>query len=243
MEEMPVRFFVRFFRNHGLLSVTDRPRWRVITGGSVKYVDRLVAPFRDRVHLETPVRWIRREADGVTLGVDGQQARFDRVVIATHSDQALRLLADPTEAEREVLGAIPYQRNEVVLHTDTSLLPRRKLAWAAWNYHLLPDRARPAAVTYCMNLLQAIPPQSPFCVTLNYSERIAPAKVIDTFHYAHPVYTAASVAAQARVDEISGVNHTHYCGAYWGNGFHEDGVVSGERVAREVEQAVSHCCV
>lgn len=239
LEAMPVRFFVRFFRNHGLLGVSDRPQWRVVTGGSVKYIDRLVAPFRERIHLETPVRWVRRDADGVTLGVDGQHARFDRVVIATHSDQALRLLTDPSANEREILGAIPYQRNEVVLHTDTTLLPRRKLAWAAWNYHLLRDQDRPAAVTYCMNLLQGIPPQSPFCVTLNHTERIDPSRVIDTFHYDHPVYTAGSVAAQARVEEISGPNRTHFCGAYWGNGFHEDGVVSGERVAREVEQAES----
>lgn len=239
MEEMPVRFFVRFFRNHGLLTVAERPQWRVITGGSSRYVDKLVAPFRDRIHLQSPVRSIRRDNSGVTLKVGDGEARFDRVVIATHSDQALRLLGDATLAERSILGAIPYQRNEVVLHTDTRLLPRRKLAWAAWNYHLLGDMDRPAAVTYYMNLLQSIPPQSPFCVTLNLTERIDPARIIDTFHYDHPVYTHASVAAQQRVAEISGEHRTHYCGAYWGNGFHEDGVVSGERVAAEIGRSTS----
>jgi predicted NAD/FAD-binding protein len=239
LEEMPVRFFVRFFRNHGLLSVADRPQWRVITGGSVKYVERLVAPFHEQIHLQSPVRSIRRDANGVTLNVNGHEARFDRVVIATHSDQAMRLLTDATANERMILGAIPYQSNEVVLHTDTSILPRRKLAWAAWNYHLLGDGERPAAVTYYMNLLQSIPPQSPYCVTLNFTERIDPAKIIDTFHYDHPVYTRDSVAAQQRVGEISGVNRTHFCGAWCGNGFHEDGVTSGERVAREVQTAVA----
>lgn len=239
LEEMPVRFFVRFFRNHGLLTVAERPQWRVITGGSSRYVDKLVAPFRDRIHLQSPVRSIRRDNSGVTLKVGDGEARFDRVVIATHSDQALRLLGDATLAERSILGAIPYQRNEVVLHTDTRLLPRRKLAWAAWNYHLLGDMDRPAAVTYYMNLLQSIPPQSPFCVTLNLTERIDPARIIDTFHYDHPVYTHASVAAQQRVAEISGEHRTHYCGAYWGNGFHEDGVVSGERVAAEIGRSTS----
>jgi predicted NAD/FAD-binding protein len=239
IESMPAKFFIRFFRNHGLLNVTDRPLWRVITGGSFRYVQKLTASFADRIHLSSPVQWIRRHPDGVTLGVRGQTLKFDRVVIATHSDQALRLLADASAAEQMVLGAIPYRANEAVLHTDTSVLPKRRLAWAAWNYHLGADAEQPAAVTYYMNLLQSIPHTTPFCVTLNATSQIDPAKVLDRFIYHHPVYTAEAVAAQARVGEVSGVNRTHYCGAYWGNGFHEDGVVSGERAAREVALATT----
>ena len=230
MRQMPVRFFVQFFKNHGMLSVSDRPVWRVIRGGSREYVRKLVAGHRDRIHLNAPVEAIRRLPDGVEVTVRGQEpARFDHVFIACHSDQALAMLQDPTPQEREVLGAIAYQHNEAVLHTDASVLPRRRLAWAAWNYHLLEQPERPAAVTYNMNILQGLNAPETFCVTLNHTDAIDPTRIIDTYHYSHPVFTPAAVAAQARQQEINQGNRTSFCGAYWRNGFHEDGVVSAIR--------------
>ena len=232
MGEMPARFFVQFFKNHGLLSVSQRPQWRVIQGGSRNYVGPLTAPFRDRIRLNCPVEWIRRQPNHVQVKTrHGPVERFDEVVIATHSDQALRLLADPTPREREILSAIPYQENEAVLHTDTRLLPRRKLAWAAWNYHLAAQQQTRVAVTYNMNILQNLDAPVTFCVTLNPSEAIDPARILYRTTYHHPVFTDAGVRAQARRNEISGVNRTWYCGAYWSYGFHEDGVNSGLAVA------------
>jgi len=227
MLRFPARFFVRFLHNHGMLSVNDRPAWRTIRGGSARYVDRLTAPFRDRIRLRTPVESIRRLPGMVMVKPQGGAAeRFDAVFFACHSDQALRLLADPSREERDVLGAIPYQENEAVLHTDARLMPRRRLAWAAWNYHL-PARPRArVALTYNMNILQSLDAPEPFLVTLNRSEDIDPAKVIKRITYHHPLYTPAGVAAQARQGEINGAMRTYYCGAYWRNGFHEDGVVS-----------------
>jgi uncharacterized protein len=232
MGEMPARFFVQFFKNHGLLSVSQRPQWRVIQGGSRNYVGPLTAPFRDRIRLNCPVEWVRRQPNHVQVKTrHGPVERFDEVVFATHSDQALRLLADPTPREREILSAIPYQENEAVLHTDTRLLPRRKLAWAAWNYHLAAQPQTRVAVTYNMNILQNLDAPVTFCVTLNPSEAIDPARILYRTTYHHPVFTDAGVRAQARRHEISGVNRTWYCGAYWSYGFHEDGVNSGLAVA------------
>lgn len=233
MGAMPARFFVQFFKNHGLLSVSDRPQWRVIQGGSRRYVERLTAPFRDRIRLKCPVEWVRRHPTHVQVKPRGGPVeRFDQVIIAAHSDQALRLLADPTRLEREILSAIPYQENEAVLHTDPRLLPRRRRAWAAWNYHLPAQPQDRVAVTYNMNLLQSLDAPETFCVTLNHGEAIDPARVLYRATYHHPVFTEAGVKAQARRDEISGVNRTWYCGAYWSHGFHEDGVNSGLAVAR-----------
>jgi predicted NAD/FAD-binding protein len=227
MGEMPARFFVRFFENHGLLNIYDRPTWRVIEGGSSRYVDKLVAGHRDRIRLDTPVEAVRRLPGGVEIKARGLEVeRFDHVFFACHSDQALDMLADPTSAEREVLGAIPYQPNDVVLHTDASLMPKRRLAWAAWNYHILKQAQERVAVTYNMNILQGIKAPVEFCVTLNNTEAIDPSKIIASFEYDHPMFTPDAVAAQQRHTEISGVDRTHYCGAYWRYGFHEDGVVS-----------------
>lgn len=227
MLDMPARFFIRFFSNHGLLGVNDQPCWRVIEGGSRRYVDALTAPFRDRIRLNCPVTGIRRTARQVEVrSADGGREPFDQVVIATHSDQALRLLDDPGPAERAILGAIPYQENEVVLHTDARLLPRRKLARAAWNYHIPREPRQRVAVTYNMNLLQGLDAPETFCVTLNHSTTIDPSRVLERLSYHHPVFTPEAVAAQARRAEINGVNRSWYCGAYWRNGFHEDGVVS-----------------
>jgi len=228
MNSFPVRFLAEFFSNHGMLGFHDRPQWETVRGGSARYVDALTAPFRERIRLATPVRSITRAAEHVEIHAEGAEPkRFDQVVIATHSDQALALLGDPTERERELLGATPYQRNEAVLHTDSSLLPRRSRARAAWNFHLLREPKPLSTVTYYMNHLQRLRADRDFCVTLNRTEAIDPAKIIRTIDYSHPVYTAAGVAAQARHGEISGFStRTHYCGAYWGWGFHEDGVRS-----------------
>ena len=232
MWSFPARFLAQFFANHGMLSLRDRPRWRVIRGGSTRYVQALTRPFADRLRLSTPVQAIVRAPNHVSVVARGcEPESFDEVVIATHSNQALALLSDPTGAELEILGAIPYQHNEAVLHTDRRMLPRRRQAWASWNYHLLSEPQPSAAVTYHMNRLQSLRTDQQFCVTLNRTAAIDPATVIRTVAYAHPVYTPQAVRAQGRIEEISGRNRTHFCGAYWGWGFHEDGVVSGLRVA------------
>ena len=233
LRDFPLQFFVRFFRHHGLLSVNDRPQWYTLVGGSRSYIPLLTAPYASRIRLATPVRGIRRLRDGVEVRSPLGVERFDEVVLACHADQALALLEDPSPAEREILGALPYQDNEVVLHTDTRLLPRRPRAWASWNYRLDGrDEAARVSVTYDMNILQRLEAPHTFCVTLNDSDAIAAEKVLGRFTYAHPQFTLAGEAAKARHAEISGgARRTHYCGAYWRNGFHEDGVWSALRVA------------
>jgi len=227
MLDFPVRFFVDFFNRHGFLNVDDRPTWRTITGGSRDYARRLTANFGECVRLATPVQRVRRSDDGVWINSRAGGERFDQVFFACHSDQALAILEDPSDNEQQILGAFPYQENDVVLHTDRSMLPRAPLARAAWNYHLLdPDSGR-VALTYDMNVLQAIDAEVTFMVTLNRTAEIDSAKVLGRYTYHHPVYTPAAVTAQGRRREISGVRRTHYCGAYWRYGFHEDGVVSG----------------
>ncbi|RDL13978.1 NAD(P)/FAD-dependent oxidoreductase [Pseudomonas jessenii] len=231
MLNFPLQFFVRFFKNHGLLSVSDRPQWQVIEGGSSAYIAPLTAAFKDRIRLNCPVKRVDRDEHGVVIHSPSGIEHFDKVVFACHSDQALQILASPSEAERAILGALPYADNEVVLHTDTQLLPTRKLAWASWNYRLSGAGHTHAAVTYDMNILQGIESDTTFCVSLNQSAGINPNKVLARFTYAHPQFSLAAVAAQNRWAELDGVQHTHYCGAYWANGFHEDGVVSALRVA------------
>jgi predicted NAD/FAD-binding protein len=236
MWSFPASFMAEFFDNHGMFSLGDRPRWRTVGGGSTSYVEAIAAPWRDRVRLRAPVRRIERLAGGVRIEAAGCESEdFDQVVIATHSDQALALLADPSEAEREILGAIPYQRNEAVLHTDASLLPRRRAAWSSWNFHLTPEPARGTTVTYWMNNLQRLRSKHQLLVTLNRGGEIDPETVLRRFSYEHPVYTAAGVAAQTRHAEISGPGRsTHFAGAYWGWGFHEDGVLSAIRACERI---------
>lgn len=229
MWTFPARFLVEFFANHGMLGFRKRPQWRTVTGGSRTYVQALTRELD--VRLNTRVGRVERFADRVE--VDGDP--YDEVVIATHSDQALALLADPTDAEREVLGAIPYQANEAVLHTDRTLMPRRRRAWASWNYHL--GHSGPSTVTYWMNRLQSLPGDTDYFVTLNRTEAIDSASIVSKVAYAHPVYTREGMRAQARFDEVSGVGRTHYAGAYWAWGFHEDGLQSGLRAARGVGRA------
>ena len=229
--DFPVSFLAEFLDNHGSLQLLGRPKWRSVTGGSQAYVKAIADPWRDRVRLSCPVRELRRTGDGVEVAWDGGCEAFDDVIVATHSDQALRMLAEPTQAEREILGAIPYQPNETVLHTDVSLMPRRRRAWASWNFHMAAGRSG-TTVTYDMNNLQQLDAPERFLVSLNRTEDIDPAKVIMKTTYDHPVFSAESVAAQARWREL-GHGGIDYCGAYWGWGFHEDGVASALRACEQ----------
>lgn len=237
-EAFPLGFFLRFFQNHGLLNVADRPQWATIDGGSSAYIEPLTAGFSDRIHCNTSIQSVRREDNHVVIEfTDSPTEVFDEVIFACHSDEALALLADATAAEQQILGAIPYQMNEVVLHTDVRLLPRNKRAWASWNYLLHNDdaaRTRPSSVSYNMNILQRIKAPEVFCVTLNNTSAIQPDKVLGVYHYAHPVYSVESMRARAQRAEICGHNHTHFTGAYWYNGFHEDGVRSAVDVANRL---------
>lgn len=231
----PIRFIVEFYRNHGLLSVRHRPTWRLVEGGSRTYVAKMAERFRSRIRLSTPIDQVRRTPSEVTVTPrSGPPERFDHVIFGCHSDQALRMLADTTPAERDVLSEFPYGRNVAVLHTDPRVLPKRRRAWASWNYHFSgrpSDLAsQSASVTYQMNLLQHIRSRHTFNVTLNSDEQIDPAKVLRRIEYHHPIFTVRRATAQARHRELINVNRTSFCGAYWGNGFHEDGVVSALRV-------------
>lgn len=238
--EMPVRFLVRFFANHGLLQISNRPIWRVIKGGSREYVGKLVAGHRDRIRLNSPVQSIRRIDQRVEVhSATGGTESFDYVFVACHSDQALGLLKDATRTEREVLGAIQYQPNEAILHTDASLMPTKRCAWAAWNYHIPRDSSRHVAVTYNMNILQGLEATKQYLVTLNNDRHIDPDKVIRTVQYEHPVYSRESVAAQRRQAEIN-TDRTFFCGAYWRSGFHEDGVVSALNALGHFEERLSN---
>jgi len=241
MHQFPAHYFIQFFHNHGMLNVNDRPEWYVIKGGSREYVKKLTAAFKDNIRLSTPVNKITRKADHVVIESDKYGSEiYDYVFIASHSDQALNMLSDASALEKQVLGSIPYQKNEAVLHTDHSLLPKRKLAWASWNYHLLKKEQESIALTYNMNILQGIKSPDPFCVTLNYSHEINPDHVIKTIQYDHPMFTPAGVSAQQRQQDINGINRTFYCGAYWRFGFHEDGVVSALNALEDFEGMVSH---
>ncbi len=236
MQAFPASFFIRFFMNHGLLELRNRPRWFVIRGGSREYLKPLSAPYADGIRLHTPVERIRRLPIGVEIHTRRYGAElFDAVFIATHSDQALKMLADPTPAERSVLGQLGYQQNEAVLHTDESVMPLSRRAWASWNYHLQSGRES-VALTYDMNRLQGIDAPARFLVTLNNSDAIDPRKIIRRMVYEHPVITPESVGSQGRRNVISGHNRTYYCGAYWRNGFHEDGVVSALQALDEFAQ-------
>ena len=239
MWEFPASLLAEFFANHGMFGFSGRPQWRAVAGGSARYVERLTAGFEESLLLSAAVRRVERFDDFVEVTPDGAEPlRFDEVVLATHSDQALAMLADPSDAEREVLGAIGYQPNDVVLHTDRSLLPRRPRAWASWNFHLQDEPVGRTTVTYHMNRLQTLDADREFCVTLNRSADVDPATVIRSLRYDHPVYTPAALAAQGRWDDVSGRRRTHFCGAYWGYGFHEDGVVSALRVCERFGAAL-----
>ncbi|TDR45843.1 hypothetical protein DFR29_104273 [Tahibacter aquaticus] len=227
----PARYLVQFMANHQMLQIAGRPQWRVVAGGSRRYIDALQRLWQVEVRLNAGVTSLRRDTQGIELVSGGQRERFDQAVLACHSDQALALLADPDERERDILGALRYQHNDTVLHTDARLLPQRRKAWAAWNAHVSAAQPDRCTVSYCMNLLQGIDAPEPLIVTLNRSEAIAPEKILRRLSYRHPVYDHASVAAQARKAEIQGRRRTWFAGAYWGWGFHEDGMRSAVEVA------------
>ena len=234
-QHFPVEFFIRFFRNHGLLSLKNRPQWRVVEGGSREYLAPLTQQFAESIRTRMPVETILRPP-GKPVSVrftNGLQREFDEVVIATHSNEALAMLGDPTEDERSILGALPYRDNEVILHTDARLLPKNQRAWSSWNYRLKPGNDR-ATVTYNMNILQGLDAPETFCVTLNDTASINPHRILGRFNYAHPQFTLAGMQAQQRWGDINGRNGTWFCGAYWQNGFHEDGLSSGLRVAESL---------
>ena len=229
MMKMPAIFFIQFFTNHGLLAVKNRPNWWVIKGGSKCYVEKMTISFNDKIRIATPVKKVKRNERSIEViyGKTSQESEtFDAVIFATHSDQALSLLEKPSVQEVKILEALQYQKNEALLHLDESILPKRKLAWASWNYLLDQNPEEPVALTYNMNILQSLNSDHTFCVTLNNHDAIDPSKVIKKIIYHHPLYTVDAIKAQNRKHEISGQKNTYYCGAYWHNGFHEDGVVS-----------------
>ena len=232
--EFPARALFRFLDNHGLLGVGDRPQWRTIPGGSRVYVDAIADRFDGEIMLSSPVSSVRRTPSGIELTSLGVTEQFDRVVLATHSDQALGLLADPSPVEQKVLGAVGYQPNRATLHTDTSLLSPERRAWSAWNYDRRSGEQGAATLTYDMTALQHLPGRDRYLVSLNSDDHIDPSKVIRSFEYSHPVFDADAVEAQRRFEEIDGVDRIHYCGAWWGYGFHEDGMVSGLRVCHRI---------
>jgi predicted NAD/FAD-binding protein len=231
----PATRFVRFFENHGLLEAQPSLPWRVIRGGSARYVEKLVAPFRARIRIGCPVRALRRQRRYVEVATPEGVERFDHAILAVHSDQALRLLVNPTGLERWLLRSIGYQENDVVLHTDRSLLPQRRRAWASWNYRVPRDTGQPALVTYDMNRLQGIQSRQRLLVTLNGTDRIDPDRILRRFAYSHPVFDAEAIEAQKRHGEIDASGRIHFCGAYWGHGFHEDGVKSALAVCRNFD--------
>lgn len=240
---LPLAFLVDFFDNHGLLQIAGHPPWRTVVGGSRRYVEALVRPFAGRIRLGSPVRALRRRPDGVTVRTDAAGAeRFDHVVVATHTDQALAMLTDADAAERRALEALPYQRNAVVLHTDARQLPRAAAARAAWNYRTADCRAGapPVGITYSLNRLQRLATDTAYCVTLNPPDGAAaidPSAVIATLSYCHPVYAREGLAGRRALAALNGRRRTTYCGAWLGNGFHEDGVRSGLEAARTVRAA------
>jgi predicted NAD/FAD-binding protein len=229
-----VRFILEFYHHHGLLSVRNRPQWQVIQGGSKNYLAPLVRGYEQRIHLRTPVVGLQRDDEQVSLRLQsGERFECDQVLFACHSDQALRILGNQaTNLERELLAAFPYESNDVVLHTDTRLLPRNRRAWACWNYFVPATAVEKATVTYNMNMLQRLTTTETYCVTLNNTASVDPARVLRRFTYHHPVFNSGRRAAQARYAALVGANRTSYCGAYWRNGFHEDGVWSAFQACR-----------
>ncbi|MFQ3235152.1 MAG: putative NAD/FAD-binding protein, partial [Paraglaciecola sp.] len=242
IKSFPFAFFLKFFHNHGLLNITDRPQWRTLIGGSKQYIDPITKGFKDKIKLNSPVRSVSKVEDQYAVVSGNNTAEiFDEVIFACHSDQALGMLTNPSSQQTDILGAISYGPNEVVLHTDSSVLPKRKLAWASWNYLITgkPDEQQaPIALTYNMNILQCLSSNTTFCVTLNNSQDIDPQKILGRYQYAHPQFSPAAIQAQTRRGEISGVEGLHFCGAYWYNGFHEDGVRSALDVCHHFGEAL-----
>jgi predicted NAD/FAD-binding protein len=240
--DFPARFMIGFFANHGLMQLRDRPQWRTILGGSRRYVTALLEPIRDQVRLRSPVTSVKRSDRYVSVTeASGRIDDYDEVVFASHADQTLRMLGDATLAEQQILQAFPYQPNQAVLHTDIRMLPRRRRAWASWNYRIPDSDEQAASVTYDLSRLQNHRSSTPILLTLNPTRPIDESRILRVFDYAHPAFTRASIAAQSRHREISGRNRTHFCGAYWGYGFHEDGVRSALSVAAHFGLGLDAC--
>lgn len=239
VEDMPIHFIARFFENHGFLNINDRPQWYTVKGGSRSYALKIAEALGSVIRMNSEVVSVTRANGKPEVKVSGHESQsFDHVILACHSDEALGLLNDATDAEKAILGDIPYVTNDIVIHTDVRMMPKRKLAWAAWNYNLFDADSDDVAVTYNMNILQGHTCPTQFMVSLNCKKHINPSKILKNLTYRHPVYTTKTIAAQARHSEISGVNGTHFCGAYWANGFHEDGVVSALRVVNMIDPGV-----
>ena len=236
--DFPIAFIAEFYENHGLLGVADRPQWYVIKGGSTEYVKRLKQLLTCEIQMNSPVSKIERGGEHVSVQLANGAARnFDHVVVACHADQALRMLGSgATAAETEILSAFPYQKNIATLHTQEDVLPKRKRAWAAWNYHRELEDSNSATVTYCMNLLQSLQTEKTYCVTLNDDGKLRQENIIAEIEYAHPIFDLRRREMQLRRDELLGNHRTSFCGAYWGNGFHEDGVNSGLAVADAINK-------
>ena len=218
----------------------NSPNLWVIKNGSSEYIKKIIRGFENKINLSTPVKTVVRKNEGIEIQLAKKETalKFDSVIFATHSDQALEMLENPTDTEKDILSSIPYQKNEVLLHTDSSVLPRRKLSWASWNYQLDSDPALPVVLTYNMNILQSINCKETLCVTLNDHNSVDETKILKKITYHHPLFNVKSIEAQKRKSEISGVNNTHYCGAYWRNGFHEDGVVSALDVCKDFGEQI-----
>ncbi len=238
--DMPAYFFIKFFYNHGMLEIINRPKWWVIKDGSSAYIKKIIKGFESKINLSSPIKTVSRVDNGIEIETANSKKplMFDAVVFATHSDQALGMLKDPTEKEKDILSSIPYQKNEVLLHKDSSVLPKRKLAWASWNYQLDSNPESPVVLTYNMNILQSLDCDETFCVTLNDHQSVDKSKVLKKITYHHPLFTVKGIEAQKRKLEISGVNNTYYCGAYWHNGFHEDGVASAIEVCKHFGEQI-----
>lgn len=236
----PMRFVIEFLHNHGMLQVNDRPVWKTVVGGSHRYVDPLISPFRDRIRLNTPVTAVRRCPAGVEVVIEGgRHERFDEVVLACHADQSLRLVTDMDREEQELLGHFPYQVNEAVLHTDTALLPDRRRAWASWNYRIPEHASDGVTVTYNMNMLQGLDSRKIYCVSLNQAGSVDPSTIIRRIRYEHPLFTPGRDEAQANHGALIRRRGISYCGAYWGFGFHEDGVRSALAVCEAFDVSMA----
>ena len=239
MLNFPAKFFVKFFHNHGMLNINDRPQWLTITGGSESYVKKLCEPFINSIKLNSNIRFIERMENKVIIHHSQGSENFDYLFMACHSNEALKLIKDTSYVEKELLGSIPYADNDVYLHTDASIMPKHKLSWAAWNYNIDNKSHEPISLTYNMNILQNIKSESPVLVTLNPKSNIDPKKIIKKLNYSHPTFNIDGINAQKKHHLISGVNRTFYAGAYWGNGFHEDGVKSAYDVVNQLNKLIN----
>ena len=242
--QFPLFFLVRFLSNHGLLQLRNRPQWKTIIGGSQEYIRPLMQPLQNHIHLNCPIVSVRRNSENVLIqSSDGREESFDYVIMALHADQALAVLRDSDALESEILTSFPYHENEAVLHTDHTVLPKRRRSWASWNYHLGTDVNRPVSVTYDLGRLQRLDLAKPILLTLNPTESIRPDCILKQIKFQHPAYDTTSIAAQQRRLECQGTRRTFFCGAYWGNGFHEDGVNSALSIAEFFGITMDACTI